>query len=452
MSMRRLALAPWILIGTLTVGSVAHAGCCDDAWSCIAAVATAGLSCQVQGIVDTVKALNDTVNSLFNDLKTRTADIINDARQAVEQASADVRSVREKAIADLNDASTKAHAIVSPRITVALPVARTMPLNTGANSNSSASNAAVSKAAVPVQTKATSPKGEMPAPVTPADPEAVKTALNQADKYIADLKEKSALLGKDCSNAEQQALSAVIRHVALANRIALDAALEPLKLLGDSLLDLISHPERIFDPSAQIEADLRRISSEIPAMLDRIGDEVSKEATTDLEQARGPAQQLQDQAAVATSVVAAMQKLANGKTQHDLDALNKLVPAVSKQGVTVLRGVMLPTGIAGRHELLTSAVAKLQASKMPVIAKHRATVSNIVFQWSQIKSQTQTRFVLEANAPQKANSGLQQLLGKGSKTDLDKRKQQLLDEAKRRFGRDPKTLQKVQEYIQTHST
>ncbi len=446
--MRKLTLAPIILIGTLTFGGVAHAGCCDDAWSCIAAVATAGLSCQVQGLIDTVKALNDTVSSLFNDLKTRTSDIINDARHVVEQASADIKALREKAIADLNDASAKAQAIVSPRVVAATSM-KAAPLK----SAGSAANPAVAKAvALTPATKSPASKGEAMAPLlTPADPEAVKSALAQAAKYVGELKDKSPLLTRDCSDAEQLALNAVARHVALANKIALDTALEPLKLLGDGLLDLINHPERIFDPSAQIDAALRRISNEIPAMLDRIGNEVAAEATTDLEQARGPAQQLQDQAAAATSIVVAMQKVSESKSQKDLEALNTLVPAISKQGVKALRGVTLPAGIAGRHDLVTNAVARLQVSKMPLISKHRETVSNIVSGWAQVRSQANARIKLEANAPQKADQGVVQLLGRGSKDDLQRRKQQLLDEAKRRFAKDPKTLQKVQEYIQAHA-
>jgi len=127
--------------------------------------------------------------------------------------------------------------------------------------------------------------------LTPADPAAVKTALSQADTYVQELKTKAGAVSTDGVNAEKQALNAVARHVLLAQRIALDTAIEPLRLLGESLLDLLSHPERIFDPSAQIDADLRRISDEIPAMLDRIGNEVAQEATADLDQARKPAQQ-----------------------------------------------------------------------------------------------------------------------------------------------------------------
>jgi hypothetical protein len=441
--MRRPVLAPWILVGTLTFGTVAHAGCCDDAWSCIAAVATAGVSCQVQGLINLVKTLNDTVSNLFNDLKTRTADIISDARHAVEQASADVKGIREKALSDINDAVNTSHAIVSPRLAAMAPIAKVSSLN----------SAAATRAAPALTTKANLPTatGAMAAPPTPADPNAVKTALTQADAYVRELKDKSTAVSKDGSNAEALALQAVARHVVLAQRIALDTALEPLRMLGDSLLDLLNHPERIFDPSAQIEADLRRIGDEIPAMLDRIGNEVAQEASADLDQARGPAQQLQDQAAVAASTVNAMQKLVDTKTQKDLDALNGLLPAVSKQTVAVKHGVVLPAGIAGRHELLASAVGRLQVAKMPVIAKHRATVSNIVSQWAQVKLQANARIKIDATLTQKADVNLQQMLGKGSKADIEKRKQQLLEEAKRRYAKDPKTLQKVQAYIQTHA-
>jgi hypothetical protein len=438
--MRRPTLAPFILIGTLSFGSAAYAGCCDDPWSCFAAVATAGLSCQVQGLMDTVKTLNDTVSKLFKDLTTRTADIINDARQAVEQAASDIKAIREKAASDMDDAANRAHAIANPIVTAKASIAAAAPV--GPN--------VAQRPVAPAAAGRTGVASVAAMPPAPADTKAILIALDQADKYVRDLKDKTAQVSKDGLNFETQALSAVARHVALAQKIALDAALQPLKMLGDSLLDLLQHPERIFDPSAQIDADLKRIGDEIPAMLDRIGNEVAQEATADLDQARGPVQQLQDQAEAATKIAQAMQALANSKTQNDLDALNKLLPAVSKQAVKATRGVVLPAGVVGRHELLTSAVGRLQVAKLPLIAKHRATVSSIASQWVQIKSRASTRVQLDAATTQKGNASYQQLLGNGTAADADKRKQKLLAEAQHRFAKDPKTLRKIQEYIRTH--
>ena len=446
--MRRLNLAPWILIGSLTFGTVAHAGCCDDFWGCLATVATGGLSCQIQGIIDTVKTLSDTVSTLFNDLKNRSAEIISDARNAVEQAAADVKQIREKSLADLADAANKAHAIVSPRL-VASGISKKEVVVPSTVNNPAVQTRPVATAAVATPKTKT---GNVQQPIlTPADPAAVKNALSQADAYVQELKTKAGAVSTDGVNAERQALNAVARHVLLAQRIVLDTAIEPLRLMGESLLDLLSHPERIFDPSAQIDADLRRISDEIPAMLDRIGNEVAEEATTDLDQARKPAQQLQDQAAVANNIADAMQKLSNDKTQSELDALNKLLPAVNAQKVVALHGVILPAGIAGRHELLASAVSRLQVAKMPVIAKHRAAVSNIVSQWNKIKTQTKIAIKVDATTTQRVSGDLNQNFRGKSPADVEKKKRELLDEAKRRFANQPKTLEKVQQYIEAHS-
>lgn len=451
--MRNSVLAPFVLIGTLTIGSAAHAGCCDDAWSCIAAVATAGVSCQVQGIIDTVKALNDTVNALFNDLKTRTADIIADARHVVEQSASDVRAIREKALSDLKEAANLSQGLANPRQVNAAAVARVVKLNQNTATSTATRDApkASPSAAVNSTTMARLPANTAVMAPALADPAAVSNALTRADAYIRDLEAKATQVSREGTDSEAQALSAAARHAISASKIALDVALEPLKNLGDSLLDLLSHPERMFDPSAQIEADLRRIGEQVPAMLDRIGNEVTQEATSYLEKARKPAEQLQDQAEVARNVVRAMQRLVDSKTQRDLEALNGQLPSKTIQVVKLAHGVTLPVGVAGRHELLASAVGRLQVSKLPLVAKHRATVSTILSQWTQVKSQAKTQVRIDPRMVQKADLNLRQLLGNGSNSDLEMRRQRLLQQARQRFAKDPKTLRKVEEYIQSHA-
>jgi hypothetical protein len=446
--MRRLNLAPFILIGSLAFGSVAQAGCCDDFWGCLATVATGGLSCQIQGIINTVKTLNDTVSTLFNDLKNRSAEIISDARKAVEQAATDVKQIREQSLAELADAANRAHVIANPQVVASAPIARRDGIALAPNAAATQAKLAPAAAIATPQTRSAL---AMQPIVPPADPNAIKTALRQADTYVQELKTKATPVSNDGVNAEKQALNAVARHVLLAQRIALDTALEPLRLLGESLVDLLTHPERIFDPSAQIEADLRRISNEIPAMLDRIGNEVAQEATANLDSARKPAQQLQDQAAAANNILEAMQKLADNRSQSELDALNKLLPAVNAQKVVVLHGVMLPAGIAGRHELLTAAVGRLQVAKLPVIAKHRAAVSSIVSQWSKIQNQTKLAIKVDAATTQHVNGDLSQHFRGKSPAEAEKKKHELLEEAKRRFANQPRTLEKVQQYIEAHS-
>ena len=160
----------------------------------------------------------------------------------------------------------------------------------------------------------------------PADPKAIQDALTRANDYVQDVKTKLAAPQAEVVNAERAALDAVARHVRTAQQISLDVALAPLNLLRDSLLDLLAHPERIFDPSAQIEADIQRIAAEVPALLDRIANEVTQDAMSTLDHARASLHLVQDSAAAGTSVVEAMQRLANSRLQSDLDALDRLVP------------------------------------------------------------------------------------------------------------------------------
>jgi regulator of replication initiation timing/FtsZ-binding cell division protein ZapB len=443
--MRRFKFAPWVLVLSLSISSVANAGCCDDFWSCVATVATAGVSCQVQQLIDTIKALSVTVNVLFNDMKTRTADIINDAKNQVVQSAEDIKQEREKALADLGNAANSAHSINNPPILTG-PLAATK-VNTSAVA---AVNPAVAPVALAPQMPNAIAKSSMQLPPAPADPAAVKAALKQAETYVQDLKTKGATVSDDAAAAERRARDAVLRHVVLANKIALDIGLQPLKLLGEGLVDLLTHPERIFDPSAQIEADLRRMSQEVPALLDRIGNEVTEEAARELELAQGPTKQLLDQAAVARSVSDAMQKVASSKLQLDLEGLNRLLPNTAPQKVSVLRGVTLPVGIAGRREILASALGRLEVTKLPLIAKHRASVSSVVTQWDKFKLQTKAAVTIDASTDQKATSQVSQAYRGKSKTEIEKKRQELIEEAKRRFAKDPKTLEKVTRYLETH--
>lgn len=453
--MRRNRLAPWVLITSLGLVSVtlspkARAGCCDDFFSCLATVATAGVSCQVQGLINTVTALHDTVSGLIVDMTTRTADIIADARTAVEQAANEIQASRTASLAALNDAAKEAYGINHPPAQAAVMMPKVAAAGARAVVAQGAP-AALPPGATPTLVNPGS-TGVMAAPAAPrpADPNALKGALSQAEAYVLELKTKGTALSTDVSSAEQRARAAVVRHVAAAHRIATELAVTPLKMLGESLLDLLSHPERIFDPSAQIEADLQRMSTELPALLDRIGKEVADEATQALTQAQAPAKQLEDQAAVANAILIGMRKAQETKTQADLDSLNQLLPKTAPNKVMALRGVTLPAGVTARHEVLTTAAARLQVAKMPLIAKHRATVVNIAREWERIKAQTKVVAPVDATTKAKVEAQVRQQLQGKSKDQVAKKRADLLAQAKVRFANDPKTLEKVKLYLETH--
>src|SRR6266481_6343443 len=112
--MRRLTISALALLGSLGMADVARAGCCDDFWSCLGAVASAGLSCQVQQIIDSVKAMKQLVETVTNDFRTRTGDVIAQAQKAITDATNDLKQVREQSLTTLQKAVADAHELANP--------------------------------------------------------------------------------------------------------------------------------------------------------------------------------------------------------------------------------------------------------------------------------------------------------------------------------------------------
>ena len=91
--MRRITLSALALVGTLGITGIVRADCCNDFWSCAAAVATGGLSCQIESIIDTVNSLKKLVDTLANTLRTQANVIISQAQSAVGDATNDFRHI-----------------------------------------------------------------------------------------------------------------------------------------------------------------------------------------------------------------------------------------------------------------------------------------------------------------------------------------------------------------------
>ncbi len=441
---RRLTISALALLGSLGMADVARAGCCDDFWSCLGAVASAGLSCQVQQIIDSVKAMKQLVETVTNDFRTRTGDVIAQAQKAITDATNDLKQVREQSLTTVQKAVADAHELANPPRNAVLAgpgLAAVKPIG-------------VSAAAPALPPGAAPPSGiavTAPAAQRAADAKAIQDALARADTYVQDLRAKANAPHGDVANAERAALEAAARHVRTAQQIGIDVAMAPLNMLRESLVDLLTHPERIFDPTAQIEADIQRITAEVPALMDRIAGEVTQEAMADLDRAKQSLQQLQDAAAASASVVGAMQKVSSSRLQSDLNALDRLVPRPPPGVALASRPIMFPVGISGNRQIIATAFARAEVGKLPVVLQHRAAVNDIATRWQAIKVRIKAPVPIEAGSTQKVDHDLSQMFVGKQKGDIDKKKQELLEEAKKRFASDPKTLEKVQKYIETHA-
>lgn len=454
--MRSMKLSAFALIGVLGVSSVtgvARAGCCDDFWSCAAAVATAGASCQIQSLIESITALKNAVDTTIANMSTQASSVIAQAQRGVGDAAGDLKQVKGEASAQLKASADQARDLANRPVIVAA-------LKPGiALKNGAAPGAAMANKPPAMAAGAMKPVAAAPAAPKPAEAAATKDALGRGDKYVQELLAKSQAPANQANAAADAAIAAAARHLDAARRISLDLALTPLNMVRDSLLDLLRHPERMFDPSAQINADIQRIATQMPAMFDRITTEVTQEALANLNQGTTALQQLQESAASGKAVADSMAKLQSSKLQSDLDELNTLLPKPAAVAVAPAAGVaarpqmvqLSPTVTLANKQRLNVVLNRADPAKLPIVLQQKAAAGDLSQKWQAIQLKQKTAVPIDQATTQKVDKDLNQMFVGKKGADAAKKKQELLAEAKKRFANDPKTLSKVQQYIETHA-
>jgi hypothetical protein len=459
--MRKISLSALALVAVLGVSGAANADCCSDAWSCLGAVATLGASCQIQSLIESITTLKQAVESMSGNLSAQTASLITQAQQGVNSAAGDLKQVRLDAANDLKNSADQSRAIAhAPPVTTMV----TKPGTAVAQKNLPPAAAAAPKPVAGSVMVKPGAMGAMAAPPKPADAAAVKDAFTRADVLVQDLYTKSTNPTAQVNQAAAAAVAAAVRHLNTARQISTDAMLTPLKLLADSLLDLLTHPERMFDPTAQINADITRISQQMPAMFERISNEVTEEALADLNQGTAALTQIQGSAASAHTVVDAMQKLNAERTQANLDALNGLLPRPAGVVVAPAPGapppppaqstqmVALSPSVTLMHkQRIALALDHANPKKLPIVVQQHAAAAGLVSKWQAIQVQMRTPVPLAATSQQKVDKDLAGMFAGKKGADIQKKKEELLLEAQKHFGKDPKTLAKVKAYIEAHT-
>ncbi len=457
--MRRYAFATVALVSLFPLAAPLRA-CCDDFWSCAAAVATGGLSCAVEDLINSIKTLITNVSRLASTLGQQAMDVVNLAKNELSGAANDLRNLAGQAESDFNSAAQAAQTIVNEASRPQMIAPQAIgALATTAGAGQRAGGGMVAPAggarpAVPTPARTAAPAGatgvmHFDPPVSPQDLlDALRRAQQAVDGLRPDVTQPINQVRQFATQAEQQAAAAA----SSAANIAQTALLAPLQTLGNMLQDLVNHPEHIFDPSKIVDDAITQITNQAITTMTQVHDAVMQQAKGTLDMAQKPLQDALDRASVAKKIADAMQRLQRARSKSALDALNAVVP---RQRVDVhmlvsqVAAATHPSGITAlnlgqHHGMVLAPFNRITASRLTARAAGAQMAAQLKGPWMQFKRIQAAPPKADPAARNRMEAELTQRFAGKSPAQAAAEKQALLNEARARFARDPKTLQKVE--------
>lgn len=448
--------------------------CCDDFWSCAAAVVTGGLSCAIENLVNSVRSMIQNVDNLVRTLAQQATDIVNLARNELGGAANDLRNLASQAENDFNGAVHLAQTIVdeeSKPMTMrvapmalaargaATSVAAPPPAAAATGTAASKSGVAGSKALPPGP--GISPPGAAGATLAinlPADPkdilDAVKRAQTTLGAFRPEVINPLNSVRQFANQAEQQALAAA----SSAGHIAESVLLAPLRTLGTVLLDLVNHPERIFDPSRIVDDAITSVNDQVINTMNQVHDAVMSQAKMTLDQARRPIQDALDRSAVSKKVADAMDKLHKQRNKGSLDALNGLIPHTSlstSQLVVHMASFTHASGLTAvdlstHNAKVAVPFNRIAASKLTAKTMGTQMGSRLKKPWQDFKRLQTAPVKPIPEAQPRVDAEIQRRFAGKTPQQAEAEKRAMLAEARTRFAKDPATLEKISNMIDAH--
>ncbi len=418
--------------------------CCEDGdfWCWLGVVVTGGISCAVQNLINSINDLIRDVKTLASTVSGDIATIKSAGVGGVKLAKDELKAIEQAMKQEYEDARKRAQEAKE----TADQVEKQTSLPGGSGGGAGGLAAA--------ETKITAPPGTLPTPSSKdaqasLDLVAMKQAMKDGEQQVS---EQQSLVGQQveevmaqAENAHSQASSAADA----AGKIATDALLAPLTDLAAMLGDLVTHPDRLFDPAALVDDQIKRVTGEIDSELGKVADAIVLAARPSLDKAGQKTQDTSDVSSAAKAIADQMQQLARSRTKADLDKLKALLPPQGKTLVQHFSGPGLAQGLVSGRARVTNALLKTGAGKSKSTEVASARNSKLKTSWSGLQMKQQA--VLHPVPVPGAQAAFQQkfeAMFKGlTKAQADAKKNELLAEARRRFGNDAKTLSQSQNLI-----
>lgn len=448
--------------------------CCDDTWSCIAAVATGGLSCAMESLFNLVKTLADNVGRLINTLASQVSDVVNLARTELGNAANDIRGLASQAESDFGAAAQLAATVVNdaarPAVVAVRGAVAPPALATGASAGvGSARAGASSKAPTAMGRPAGVGAGAAPVPGSsgaptvmhfdpPVDSREMLDALQRAKDAIDGLRPDITAPLNQVRQFAGQAEQQVANAAGSAAGIAENALMAPLRVLGNMLTGLLAHPERLFDPGSIVDDAINQVTTQVIGTMNQVHDAVMSQATTTLNQAHQPLQDVLDRSATAKKIADAMQKLERGRSKSALDGLNAVVPRQRVDARALVAHAALATHASGiaaldlnRHKTMVAApFARLSAAKLTARTVGTQMNAKLKGPWAEFKRLKAAPVKVDPSAQVKVDTELNRRFAGKSPAEAEAEKRAMLAEARSRFAKDPQTLRKVEALLEGH--
>jgi hypothetical protein len=440
---------------------ITYAGCMDNAGDAIFGFLSGGLSvaaCELKELVDAIQNFIKTVSDLASNVANNAKAVADAAVGAVNAAADDVTGTVTGAQRDLGNAVSEAQAMTSP-LTMA-PNAN-IPLSGTGTAAPGRVGAAVPKVAPLATTSGPGKTGPNPrvatAPILlPADPQRLHAALVRGAQELGTLKTS---VDQDAAGrintAVQRARNQATTHLADAADIVKTALLAPINALLTMLNDLVNHPTTLLDPIATINGMVNDISKNIVDTMNHINDVITKDAINTLGGIEGDVQRVQGEAQTGGKLLNAMRRAHQEKTQAALVALESQLNALAptQGGFGRSRALAMPAQTAFRFAPVQS---RLHATLQKSVVPYHAISSNLKTNWAKIQTlhlAAKPR-PLDAHTKQTAQTQLDQLFRGKSPADVERTKQNLLNQARSKYGSDPKVMAAIEKnlngYVQVH--
>ncbi|HJV38778.1 MAG TPA: hypothetical protein VJ528_08060 [Geothrix sp.] len=464
MRLRTYSIATVALVSVFPL-AVPLQACCDDFWSCVGAVASGGLTCAVESLINSINTLIQNVGRLASTLGQQAADVVNLAKSELTGAANDLRNLAGQAEGDFNAAAQLAQSVlneasrpqvmvphVAPGVTAAAGTAGTRAATAGVQPPGVRPGATTTTTAKPATVGTVGAGAGVRMDQLPADPQEVTDALRRAkdaiDALRPDVTQPINQVRQFATQAEQQAASAA----SSAANIAQTALLAPLQTLGNMLTDLVNHPEHLFDPSKIVDDAITQITSQAITTMTQVHDAVMQQAKGTLDQAQRPIQDALDRAAVAKKIADAMQKVQRSRTKASCDALNGLIPRQRldvRAFTTHVAGASPAPGIAAlnlsqNRTLALAPFNRTAASRLTARTAGTQMGAKLKGPWQEFKRIQATAPKVDPAAKPRVDAEISRRFAGKSGPAADAEKRAMLNEARARFAKDPALLRKVE--------